>query len=295
MIVQRMFSSKSNEEKKKDSYKKDLAIAAGLIGGGSVATNFGALPAVKGSDNPEIQKESEKIAKKLIEKAKKQGTNVHDTFDASKSHYQKRRQIKNIRRALKKLAPKSEEWAKIVEENTKSPSFGKAGDYVYTPTDRAEILAHELGHSTQAVKGRGGSKLGRLALKAYMPSKLITASPIGPALSFANGYQSGKIAKRKEDKGEKEGTFNKIRTAALPTAAAAPMLVTEADASIQGMKMLKKAGASKALRRHAGKTLLGAGLTYAGIAGAGIGAGYLGRAVGKRAEAKKLKKEKEKK
>lgn len=292
MIVQRMFSSKSNKDKE-DSYKKDLAIAAGLTGG-TVATNIGTLPILNGSDNPEIQKESEKIAKKLIEKAKKQGTNVHDAPNAGKSHYLKRRQIKNVRRALKKLAPKSEKWEKIVEENTKSPSFGKAGDYVYTPTDRAEILAHELGHSTQAVKGRGGSKLGRLALKAYMPSKLITASPIGPALSFANGYQSGKIAKRKEDKGEKEGAFNKIRTAALPAAAAAPMLATEADASIQGMKMLKKAGASKALRRYAGKTLLGAGLTYAGLAGAGIGAGYLGRAVGKRAEAKKIK-EKEKK
>ena len=293
MIVQRMFSSKSNKDKENSS-KKDLAIAAGLTGG-TVATQIGASPILKGTDNPEIQKESEKIAKKLIEKAKKQGTNVHDTFNASGSHYLKRRQIKNIRRALKKLAPKSEKWAKIIEENTKSPSFGKAGDYVYAPTERAELLAHELGHSTQAVKGRGGSKLGRLALKAYMPSKLITASPIGPALSFANGYQSGKIAKRKEDKGEKEGAFNKIRTAALPAAAAAPMLATEADASIQGMKMLKKAGASKALRRYAGKTLLGAGLTYAGLAGAGIGAGYLGRAVGKRAEAKKLKKEKEKK
>lgn len=293
MIVQRMFSSKSNKEKENSS-KKDLAIAAGLSGG-AAATQIGGLSVLKGSDNPEIQKESEKIAKKLIEKAKKQGTNVHDTSNAGVSHYLKRRQIKNTRRALKKLAPKSEKWAELIEKQTKAPSFGKAGDYVYAPTERAELLAHELGHSTQFMKGRGGSKLGKLASKAYNPSKILTATPIGHALSFANGYQSGKIAKRKENKGEKEGTFNKIRTAALPVAAAAPMLTTEADASIQGMKMLKKAGASKALRRHAGKTLLGAGLTYAGLAGLGVGAGYLGRAVGKRAEAKKLKKEKEKK
>ena len=51
--------------------------------------------------------------------------------------------------------------------------------------------------------------------------------------------------------------------------------------------MLKKAGASKALRRKSARNLLAASLTYGGAAATNVGAGYLGRALGKSSKKEK--------
>lgn len=100
-------------------------------------------------------------------------------------------------------------------------------------------------------------------------------------LGVTGGLLSGIKAGRDEKKGKKESILNKVGYAAAPIAYHTPILVSEFEASRQGLKMLKKAGASKAYQRIARKNL-GAYLgVYASRLATPILAGYGARQVGK--------------
>lgn len=99
------------------------------------------------------------------------------------------------------------------------------------------------------------------------------------AAGFASGYNSGK----KLAKGEKDNVVNKTAYAAIPVIHQAPKLVSEFEASRQGIKLLKKAGASKGFIKQSKKALGSAYGTYVAGLATPIALGYLARQTGKAA------------
>ena len=162
-------------------------------------------------------------------------------------------------------------------------------------SDPTADLAHELGHSMHK-HGRGGSKIGKIAHKLkYKIDKLDrktmkslgtnnrfrVGTGIGTGLGVTGGLLSGIKAGRDEKKGKKESVLNKLAPYAAPLAYKTPELVSEFEASRQGMKLLKKVGASKAYRKAARKTMGAAFGTYASALAAPLLAGYGARQAGK--------------
>lgn len=170
----------------------------------------------------------------------------------------------------------------------------KNSDNIILDTNEASTLAHELGHSKHH-GGRDGSKIGKLAHKlrntklAQLDKKLVDSAgptfshlvrngaPLSMAAGFASGYDSGK----KLAKGEKDSVVNKTAYAALPVIHQAPKLVSEFEASRQGIKLLKKAGASKEFIKQSKKALGNAYGTYAASLATPVALGYLARQAGK--------------
>jgi len=145
----------------------------------------------------------------------------------------------------------------------------------------ASALAHELGHLESAEKG----KIGKVAHKLIVPSKILSHSLVG----MANGIDSGMRAERNKREGKKESKLNRHKSWALPVAASVPLLVTEGAASKRGYQMLKKAGASKPYLKNAKTGLALAGSSYVvGTASRAL-AGESGRYIGKWAERKRYK------
>lgn len=149
------------------------------------------------------------------------------------------------------------------------------------------FLAHELGHSMHR-HCRGGSRIGKIAHDLRdgvdeFESRLgkIDSKHIGLGLGVTGGLLSGIKAGRDEKKGKKENVLNKLAPYAAPIAYESPRLVSEFEASRQGMKLLKKVGASKAYRKAARKTMGAAFGTYASALAAPLLAGYGARQVGK--------------
>lgn len=123
--------------------------------------------------------------------------------------------------------------------------------------DGAAVLAHELGHALGNEKV--DQKLGKILYEPNRRNVKLRAVGTG-GLGFAAGY------KREKDK--KEGTASKhdLRHAALlggSALLAAPTLIKEGGASLRGLKLLKKAGASDSYLRSSKKTLGNAFSTYA--------------------------------
>ena len=143
----------------------------------------------------------------------------------------------------------------------------------------ASALAHELGHLESAEKG----KIGKIAHKLIVPSKILSHSLVG----MANGIDSGIRAERNKREGKKESKLNRHKSWALPVAASVPLLVTEGAASKRGYQMLKKAGASKPYLKNAKTGLALAGSSYiVGTANRAL-TGEGGRQLGKWAERKR--------
>ena len=250
------------------SKNRDLEAAATLTAGGIVANGAGVKILKQQGKN--VKEESKEISKKLTEEAERQGTKVYKT-SVDRSHYANPKVVELIRGKGIKIAG------------------GKAGDYIASDPNRADVLAHELGHSKHSA-GRSGSVLGKAAHKAYTPSKELMSSPAGLAVSYINGYKSGVNSARAEREGKKESIVNKVRTPALSIGMASPVLVSEFEASRQGLKAMKRAGASSKLINDSRLRLAAAGGTYAAVAGINAGAGYLGRYQGKKSVKKNKKK-----
>ena len=191
--------------------------------------------------------------------------------------------------------------------NKKSPG---SKDFIHLKKEypaSGVVLSHELGHSKHYY-GRNGSKIGKIAhdlrsriggiesgiseISGIRPHELSNAG--GTILGLASGINAG----RKEAKGEKEGIVSKTSILA-PLAIKTPQLVSEFEASRQGMKLLKKAGASKKYRKLAGKSLSGMLGTYAADAlipvALGYGARQLGKVVGKEIGREELEKKNQEK
>lgn len=184
-------------------------------------------------------------------------------------------------------------------KNAKSVLNSK--DYIQIDSSKIDAgasMAHELGHSMH-FHGRDGSKVGKLAHKLNHKLKHVTQKVAEKTnsnydkvskntvlgLGVTGGLLSGIKAGRDEKKGKKESALNKIGSVAAPIAYKAPELVSEFEASRQGMKLLKKAGASKRYRRASLKNLGAAGGTYGGQAlksvAIGEGSRWIGKGIGK--------------
>ena len=147
------------------------------------------------------------------------------------------------------------------------------------------VIAHEIGHGRLQ-----RNPIGRLVQN--MKAREIATKMVGrkgmPAAGV--GFAAG-LAADEDNKG-------KALAAALgiPAATAAPVLLSEAGASLSGLLALRRAGANPKQLMNAAKTLGPAFGTYATYLGRGVtmgGAGYgAGRAVGTLRKSKKDKKEK---
>ena len=158
--------------------------------------------------------------------------------------------------------------------------------------NQADVLAHELGHA-EHFKNRSGSVIGKIAHSGIRYPGAIAMHRLGEAsiLAGVNGYTLGKKVK---DQDGKSTIADKIRRAA-PAAIMAPVLIAEAAASRQGLKMLKKAGASKQTMSKAKKSLGYALGSYAGVAAVPVGINELGYQLGKKKGSKKEKTNNDKK
>ena len=268
ILRQKSFSKEENDKGFHSAVK-----GAALVGTG-IASNKGLISNIKiNKEGDTLKRRSKKTNKKLVEEHKKiseilkreaeaQGTKVTETNNGVGSHYIS----KNSHKINKMLGARVEE-------------AGKAGDSILTE-NRADLLAHELGHSKHYQR-RSGSKIGKLAHRLYTPSIMGTTSKVGLSASLINGAISGQNSVKAEKEGKKESKWNKARAVAVPAMIGAPILVAEGAASREGLKLLKKAGASKELLRDSKKNLLKSHGTYTSNVAINVGAGELGRAAGK--------------
>lgn len=176
-------------------------------------------------------------------------------------------------------------------------------------------LAHELGHSKH-YHGRDGSKIGKIShklnksrkklehklLKKANDSKLLTNKNItldhkdvGKGIGATSGLLSGIHSGRKKAKGEKENIAEKTSWAVPALAYKTPELIQEAEASRQGLKIMKEAGASKKFLRKSAKRLAVAHGTYGSSLIYPLAVAYGGRQAGKIIGGATVKKNKDKK
>lgn len=186
---------------------------------------------------------------------------------------------KSLRDKLKAEAEGRGIKIKDIENSINSRVFLK--DKKVEAGKAASALAHELGHLESAEKG----KIGKVAHRLIVPSKILSHSLVG----MANGIDSGMRAERNKREGKKESKLNRHKSWALPVAASVPLLIAEGAASKRGYQMLKRAGASESYLKNAKTGLALAGSSYvAGTAGRAL-TGEGGRYLGKWAERKRYK------
>lgn len=226
------------------------------------------------------EKEAKVLYKKVAEEAKKQGVKIKDINNFDNAAYlgspEAKLYRKFITRNLKKL-PKEERAKKLKDVGSLSRNLGKDVIGIDPGLKRYDILAHELGHAQYYGKGRSKSLLGKSAHRLYVASSNLTTYPV---LSLVNGFRSGVTSEKRRQKGEKDTTLNKASAVGVPLASSAPMLISEAKASLNGLSRLKRLGASKELLKHSRKTLGSAFSTYATMAGISAAAGYGARKFG---------------
>ena len=280
----------------------------------------------KGQISKDLEKENFEIFDKLSNRAKNQGTNINFKRGLStRSSYINREGdylqdfrkslLSNIKIHKKELSDfkkknRSQEGLsstdhKILKGIKRQISDDKRAlnskDSINLAERNAFTLAHELGHS-EHFHDRGGSKVGKEAHKLKRGIDNLSRS-INPLLGkskhrlansagLTSGLVSGINAGRKEAKGEKEGIVSKTSILA-PLAIKTPQLVSEFEASRQGMKLLKKAGASKKYRRVAGKNLGASFGTYAINTISPMLLGYGARQLGKEIGRKTVKERKD--
>ena len=113
----------------------------------------------------------------------------------------------------------------------------------------------------------------------------------GVGTGFGTGYRAGK---KEAETGEKESVASKLLPGAVVLTPNTPALVSEAAASKRGIKLMKEAGASKNVIKHAKRGYTYSYGTYALAPAIALTASYGSHALGKLA-GKAVKKHKEKK
>ena len=316
MIVLRdkMFS-----DKKEDSTAKDIKLAAAgglLVGGKKLGEKLGDSEYYRSLDTGLSRKlldENEELLGKLHKKADKQRTSVFKS-NKSGSFYNKtiaddvKKDAKDNLRLNKKEFRNFYKGKPLTDQRVKDANdylngykrILKSKDVVSLGSESegyrsASSLAHELGHS-QHFHGRPGSMIGKLAHKIGNIQKnavgklnevsakkgiRVTNDKTNKAVGVIAGLASGINAGKKEREGKKEGMLSKTAWITAPTAFVSPTLIAEGEASRQGLKMLKKAGASKAYMGVARKHLGHAFGTYAASVVAPLAMGYGARQIGK--------------
>ena len=155
----------------------------------------------------------------------------------------------------------------------------------YMGDESATLLSHELGHSQYLQPKRSKSILGKAAHRLHEISQVASNSKFGTIGSAINGVHSGLKEERNKSEGKKTSAWTKAKASLVPAALAAPMLIAEGKASLNGLKNMKKLGASKELLKNSKKTLGSTWSTYAGLGMknviTGEGSRWVGKGLGK--------------
>lgn len=291
-----MFSKKDNNS----GGIKNIASGVGLAVGSHVLGNEVHKRSEKYLlDSKLTTKDKDIIKDKLLKSAKDQGIKVINDPNGGNSAYVGANEGSKVRglsaRGVKMLRKAGisnreiKEYLGGIREGVKLKTgmdkifdnFGK--DVVILGEgnlSEADVLSHELGHAQYVKKGRSKSKLGKISHK-LMPVSNMGTSPVGGVAAAINGFKSGQKSAKAKKEGKKESTWNKVRAVTVPAALAAPLLIGEGKASLNGLRAMKKAGASKELMSQSKKRFLAAYGTYAGHASKNVGIGAAAREVGK--------------
>lgn len=300
-----MIISRNKEFSKKDKKSEEIKGAAMLTGGvlapmaGHVIGDKVTRKSGKYLMNSDITaKDKDQVKRKLLQKAKKQGIKVIDVPEFGNSAYVGSKAGSKIRntvaaglkvlrkyghgddaRKISKQLGDSAEWQlgsrKLWDNIGKDRVIMGRGKL-----SEVDVLSHELGHAQYMRPGRSKSIVGKAAHKLDAVSKVATGKG-GQVLSFAHGFRSGVKNERNKQKGKKSNTWDKVKSVAIPAALAAPMLIAEGKASLNGLKSMKKAGASKELMKQSAKRLGAAWGTYAGQASKSVVSGGAGDIAGR--------------
>ena len=313
MLIVRLktFSNKKKENKEK---VKGAAMIAGGIGGVAGGSMLGDKITEKGADglvySELTAKDKDVVKDALLKKAKKQGIKVTESKELNNSVYTGSPAGKGVRKALawgaKKLKKiEGGDSAKKFIDSVADGVEAQLGDkkvFQSLGKDRVilghgnladtDVLSHELGHAQYMKKGRSKSLIGKAAHKV-MPVSALSVSEVGRAGALVHGVRTGIKNERKKQEGKKVGKWDKVKSVAVPAALAAPLLVAEGKASLNGLKAMKNAGASKELLKQSRKRLGSAWSTYAGQSLKTVAAGGGGELIG-RGYAKLNKKKKDK-
>ena len=302
-----------SEDEEKKNKLKDAGLVAGSVGlatGGNLLGDKVTEMSGKYLINSKLTaKDKDAIKKKLLEKAKKQGIKVIDDPNFENSAYTGGKLGKKLKdgfasvaKKLRKTGNKDSARNFIEEVNESSRSaFGSKKVIKSLGKDRillgkgnlseADVFSHELGHAQYMKPGRSKSIVGKAA-HGLTPVSSISNLRVGQAASFAHGFQAGMKKEKNKQEGKKTNKWDKVRSVAVPAALAAPVLVAEGKASLNGLRNMKKSGASKELMKQSKKRLASAWGTYAGQASKSVFAGGAGELAGRGiARLKKDKKE----
>lgn len=305
MIIKHKLFSKNDNSNKESSIAKDATIAGASVVGYKVGKKGLEKAHEKAYDYlSDSRNYDENLEKKLTEEAKSLGIkikkgNIDNSIYTGKSKLIQSgiKKYKGLvykvlgKKGLKEL-DKELKYDMGIDLDTVSRMgkdqiiLGKGG----TLSD-ADVLAHELGHAKHYGKDRGGSKIGKLLHRGMAPGKMLGTKGVAIANGIRAGYQEG----TKEEKGEKKNKLNRHSAWALPAIANGTVVGGETAATRQGLKSLKKAGASAKYLKKANKRLGAALGTYATLGAVPILAGEASYRVGKLAgklNARKNKKEK---
>ena len=307
LLRQRLFSDKKESKKEKEKTIEPAVAGLGAVALTSdrVIPRLWKIPAKgmrKSNDTitKKLRGENKELYDKLIKEAKDQGTKVvTDPRDMSRASLKPLRDMINNDEKLNNLPEEQKrklkgsfnkfmrQWEKKRTRNIENAGdcYLKGIDTVYVEGNNgsAAILSHELGHSKHSY-GREGGKIGKIAHKAGRLWQ--------PAATAATGFASGYKAEKDKEKGKKVSTLNKLTPAIVGAGTYVPILVAEGAASKQGLKTLKKLGASENYLKASKKQLNSALGTYV-VAGAGrnVLLGYGSREAGKLARKMDKKKE----
>ena len=276
------FIDEKDRKKKKENSEAKRLISTGLsVGflGKKAATEL-----IKGSyrgvinSSPYSHENEERVKKALLDKAKNQGIEVIPEKGFRNAAYTGLKSGKWVKEGLEKIAGESLDDEGIFEH------IGK-DRIIYDPNHKtlssSAVLSHELGHAQYGGEVKRSKDFIARSAHNLSPISNLASGKVGIIGSAINGYRSGIKSEEAKEKGEKEGTWNKVRSVAVPVALMSPLLISEASASVKGLKMLKEAGADKDMLSDSKKTLGAAFGTYAAKSLIPVAAGVAGRLVGK--------------
>lgn len=296
-LIRKVFSKKTDDDSKK-SAAAQAGIGAGLVLGADNIGNTITKKSAKALKTSLTAADKDIIRDKLVKSAKKQGIKVIEDPTGKNSAYLGAKEGKITRKILAKTLKvgkkhmSKRELLGMLEgvEKGMDEASGIKGVFRNMGKDaiilgkgdlsEADVLSHELGHAQYLRKGRSKSVVGKVSHKLNPISKASTGS-VGTVAAAINGFKAGQKAVKSKKEGKKESTWNKLRAVAVPAAMAAPLLIAEGKASLNGLKAMKKAGASKELLKQSRKRLAGAWGTYAGHASKNVIVGAGARELGK--------------
>lgn len=302
MIIQR---TKYFADKKDKSEKLK---GAALIGGGAILAgskdSIGDRIIANGqkhyqdliTEGKEI-KDNKKIYDKLTKLAKDSGTKIEvNPYEITGSRYEGSSNARGVRKAMAFLKKKTKNLknSQKIHDRLDRSTLGQYAKAVsgkdkvvldYMGDESATLLSHELGHSQYLQPKRSKSILGKAAHRLHEISQVASNSKLGTIGSAINGVHSGLKEERNKSEGKKTSAWTKAKASVIPAALAAPMLIAEGKASLNGLKNMKKLGASKELLKNSKKTLGSTWSTYAGLGMknviTGEGSRWVGKGLGK--------------